>query len=188
MTPVRELSSAEREALDEAWRHRLRTTTACESARDFGAGWRAAIAYAEQQRREADGLRLRQAERVDEVYGRRSQMEVYRLHPPSSETEGFATWSGDTVLGEDDRPILAVPYAQFAEALDILRASAPESRAADDFVFRMDVNHIRSNTAERRHVEQQVGGDRAAIEQEFENEAVRRMQHSGQCPTCGAEQ
>lgn len=87
---------------------------------------------------------MRQAERVDEVYGRRSQMEIYRLYPGVDETEGIATWSGPTVLDSTEPPLLCVPYAQFSEALDALRACSTQSQTADDFVFRMDVNHVRS--------------------------------------------
>ena len=98
------------------------------------------------QERQAD--LIRQAERTDEVYGRRSQMEFYRLHPPSDETEGFACWSGDVVLDSGAPDLLCVPYAQFIEALNVLRDCAAGSQSADDFVFRMDVNHVRSAARE----------------------------------------
>jgi hypothetical protein len=86
---------------------------------------------------------IRRAERVDEVYGKRSQMEIYHLHPPSDKTEGFACWSGDVILDPGAPDLLCVPFAQFSEALNVLRDCAAGSQAADDFVFRMDVNHVR---------------------------------------------
>lgn len=100
---------------------------------------------------------IRQAERTDEVYGRRSQMDIYYLHPESDETEGFACWSGPMSLDRDAPSLLCVPFAQFAEALDVLRSCSEQSEAADDFVFRMDVNHVRHTRVEKlegkEHVE-----------------------------------
>jgi hypothetical protein len=114
-------------------------------------------------REESNAELIRQAERTDEVYGRRSQMEVYRLHPATDETEGFACWSGPVILDADAPDLLCVSYAQFSEALDVLRGCAGQSQAADDFVFRMDVNHVRF--AAREDTERPETGILTEVEQ-----------------------